>query len=183
MKWWLKHRCVMWWSDDSQTDVGYDEKMTHRQMCDVMKWWLADVWCDEVMTQTQMCDVIKCWLKHRCVPLMGLCTLYLHACQVWVTAVDSGLCCCMDRKSTPANTSTRWQQAAYPTYQIIIISCLLSESHTEKAYPFTKIIGIFLAENKSEKSTIHRKKKRKRKKEKRTTGVSRKTGKKISKGN
>ena len=28
------------------------------------------------------------------VPLVELCTLYLHACQVKVTVGDSGLCCC-----------------------------------------------------------------------------------------
>ena len=34
----------------------------------------------------------------------SLCTLYLLACQVWVTVVDSGLCCCVCVSRTPINS-------------------------------------------------------------------------------
>ena len=39
--------------------------------------------------------LVKLKVKHfEDVPLVELCTLYLHACQVRVTVGDSGLCCC-----------------------------------------------------------------------------------------
>ena len=50
--------------------------------------------------------VIKCTLKNSFQVNWSLCTLYLRACQVRVTAGDSGLCCCacvmyIERSLTP----------------------------------------------------------------------------------
>ena len=64
-------------------------------------------WCSKYVTQVQQrpesptvtltwhackCKVHK--LHQRYILLRGLCTSYLHACQVTVTLSNSGLCCC-----------------------------------------------------------------------------------------